>query len=314
MDDFKDFDRLLIQVELEPIQGERFQPTGFPDLGAAEIPSDDNLINLLVESPQSMANRMEEICLTKDKSDFLEALSGLTMIIVKDKKGKQITNSVREAHRIGSYYIIDGESDEIKKKLENLAEQGVELYKIAPALFELDINSLLHGMWIAKKIASGRIKVPRALSAFIEAKNVKSVTSGGVKLDNIESSRNEDAGGAEKGQGHIPFSRIEYTAESITAFFNLDLQQIKSYNLKDCQTELLITLALWKIQIFLQSGLRLRTACDLKVKEIKLSNGFTLPTVQNLTSKIGKLISDCKDYLPDPITIIYNIKAKSKKD
>ena len=27
--------RLLIEVPLRPIQGSRFQPTGFPDLGAA---------------------------------------------------------------------------------------------------------------------------------------------------------------------------------------------------------------------------------------------------------------------------------------
>lgn len=27
--------RLLLEVQLEPVQGSRFQPTGFPDLGAA---------------------------------------------------------------------------------------------------------------------------------------------------------------------------------------------------------------------------------------------------------------------------------------
>lgn len=27
--------RLLIEAELVPVQGSRFQPTGFPDLGAA---------------------------------------------------------------------------------------------------------------------------------------------------------------------------------------------------------------------------------------------------------------------------------------
>ncbi len=27
--------RLLIEAELKPVQGSRFQPTGFPDLGAA---------------------------------------------------------------------------------------------------------------------------------------------------------------------------------------------------------------------------------------------------------------------------------------
>ena len=27
--------RLLIEADLRPVQGDRFQPTGFPDLGAA---------------------------------------------------------------------------------------------------------------------------------------------------------------------------------------------------------------------------------------------------------------------------------------
>ena len=31
--------RLLMQCDLEPLQGTRFQPTGFPDLGAANYVS-----------------------------------------------------------------------------------------------------------------------------------------------------------------------------------------------------------------------------------------------------------------------------------
>ena len=70
VDDLKDSNRLLIEVELEPIQGERFQPTGFPDLGAAEIQLNDNTASLLVESAQSMANRLEDVCLNPEKNRF----------------------------------------------------------------------------------------------------------------------------------------------------------------------------------------------------------------------------------------------------
>jgi len=41
--------RLLIEVELRPVQGARFQPTGFPDLGAAVFDAPDGR-RLLVES------------------------------------------------------------------------------------------------------------------------------------------------------------------------------------------------------------------------------------------------------------------------
>jgi CRISPR-associated protein Csb1 len=53
--------RLLFSVDLEPIQTRRFQPTGFPDLGPALYQAGDTAC-LLVESAQSMANRLEEVC------------------------------------------------------------------------------------------------------------------------------------------------------------------------------------------------------------------------------------------------------------
>lgn len=298
--------RLLFKVELEPIQGSRFQPTGFPDLGAAEMPSNTGNTSLLVESEQSMANRLEEVCLNSDKDDFVDPLCGLPMIKVIDKEKKHITNSVLESHRTCSYYIIDNKDSKVRKKLEELEEgftNGVNIKETAKLLFRLDPNALLHGIW-ASQIGKGRIKIPRALSSFIEASNVKPAVSGGVKLDNVNPSKDGEEGGAAKGQGHIPFSRIEYTSESITAYFNLDLEQIRRYGLKDCQTDLLVKMALWKIRTFLESGLRLRTACDLKIKE--KADNFNLdklPSKSEIDAEVKKLIKECKDELPEPIEI-----------
>ena len=50
--------RILFNIPLRPIQGDRFQPTGFPSLGAATYQTKDGT-KLLVESAQSMANRLE---------------------------------------------------------------------------------------------------------------------------------------------------------------------------------------------------------------------------------------------------------------
>ena len=55
----KNESRLLIEAQLKPIQGSRFQPTGFPDLGAAVFEAKTGQA-LLVESAQSMANRLEQ--------------------------------------------------------------------------------------------------------------------------------------------------------------------------------------------------------------------------------------------------------------
>jgi CRISPR-associated protein Csb1 len=54
--------RLLIEAHLNPVAGDRFQPTGFADLGAAEYKRPDGTEMLLVESAQSVANRLEKTC------------------------------------------------------------------------------------------------------------------------------------------------------------------------------------------------------------------------------------------------------------
>src|SRR5665811_1308645 len=194
--------RLLLEADLQPIQGTRFQPTGFPDLGAATYDGPDGTPMLLVESAQSMANRLESVCWEED---------------------------------------LDG----------------------------------------------GRLRLPRALSSFIEAENVTVAASGGVKNDAVNPS-----GDTGKGFGNVPFARDEYVAPEITAYFNLDLAQIRAFGLGDMATDLLIALALFKIRRFLDVGLRLRTACDLELREmrVKRPEDFEAPERQALESALPGLI------------------------
>lgn len=294
MKGFPNSGRLLFQVELKPIQGNRFQPTGFPDLGAAEILLHSGSRSLLVESAQSMAKRMQLLCLNEKRDDFVEPLKGLS--VIKDEKNS--TNSVLESHKAASYYIIQDNS--IKKKLENI-DNDIKLGTYSDAaklLFEMDVNSLLHGIW-ASHIGGGKIKIPRVLSAFIEADNIGDAISGGVKIDHVNPKK-DDSSGAEFGQGHIPFSRTEYTAETITAYFNVDLDQIQSYQLDKEKNNLLVTLALWKIRTFLETNLRLRTACDLQiVGQVQAvgSSKYDLPDKLTLDSEIKKLIKKCSSSL-----------------
>src|SRR5947209_19667897 len=64
--------RLLLTVPLQPVQGDRFQPTGFPSLGAATYQTREGP-KLLVESAQSMANRLETTCWDAARSAPVEA-------------------------------------------------------------------------------------------------------------------------------------------------------------------------------------------------------------------------------------------------
>ena len=288
--------RLLIEARLAPLQGTRFQPTGFPEIGAAQYDGPDGTPMLLVESAQSMANRLEAVCWDKVADGWVEPLRGLSVVRVNDKDGKPLTNSVLEAHRINSPYILEGQDKTVfamlKSKLADMEEGFVDLRQLAQILLTLDVNALLHGVFLAKKeLAGGRLRLPRALSAFIEARGAKLAASGGVKNDAVNPS-----GDTAKGFGNVPFSRDEFVSAEISAFFNLDLAQLRGYGLPDEVFRLLVTLALFKIRAFLDTGLRLRTACDLECTgvDIKRPQGFALPTLDDLARDLPGLIEQAK--------------------
>ena len=105
----------------------------------------------------------------------------------------------------------------------------VNLRKLAAVCFKYDPNSLVHGVFLEK--IAGRLRHPRALSAFIEASGVGRADSGGVKFDRALPKPKVAGVDAKGGYGNVPFHRTEFTAKSITAFFSLDLAQIRGYGL-----------------------------------------------------------------------------------
>lgn len=292
--------RLLLKATLKPLQGTRFQPTGFPEIGAAQYEGPDGTPMLLVESAQSMANRLEAVCWDKTADDWVAPLRGLSVIKVNDKDGKPLTNSVLEAHRINSEYIARSEDFEIisaaigyqKDRHFSVRDQ------LAPVLLKYDVNSLLHGVFLEE--IAGVIRLPRALSGFIEAGNIHVASSGGVKRG-IEP-------GKKGGEGNVIYSRDEFVAPEISAFFNLDLAQLRGYGFSRPVYELLVGLALYKIRAFLETGLRLRTACDLECEgiEIQRPNGFELPVFADLEQALPGLIQTAGPEANfEPTTVTY---------
>ncbi len=302
MESLKNESRLLLEVDLKPLQGSRFQPTGFPDLGAAEYLTPEGERMLLVESAQSMANRLEMVCWDEASNDWHPALKGLPYVAVVDGDDALLTTSVLEAHRLNSPYILEGKDksffNRLKEELGAMDKGRVDLHLLARVLLKYDVNALLHGVFLAKgELAGGRLRLPRALSSFVEARNVSVAPGGGVKRDDVD-----PQGDAKKGFGHVPFHRDEYTGQ-LTAYFNLDLAQIRGFRLGDAAEALLIGLALYKIQRVLSSGLRLRTACDLEPSSeprVRRPEGFVLPTVEELEEKLPSLISRCAEHFADP--------------
>jgi CRISPR-associated protein Csb1 len=286
--------RLLVQAELRPVQGDRFQPTGFPDLGAATYKRPDGKSMLLVESAQSMANRLEAVCWDDAKDEIVEPLKGLPHIVVKFENGSQ-TSSIQEAHRLNSPYIINDPkiSATITKEVGN-AETGVlDLRKLAQVTFRLDTGALLHGVFLEK--IAGRLRLQRLLSSFVEAEGAISVTSGGVKLDRVNPS-----GDTKERYGNVPFSRTEFVAEKLYAYFNFDLATLRGYGLGDKANQMLLALALFKILRVLDHGLRLRTACDLELGTLAVTRpagielGKTSEMLGEVTKELPALIQACE--------------------
>lgn len=299
--------RLLMEVDLKPLQGERFQPTGFPNLGPARYTAPDGTERILVESPQSVANRLELTCWDSAEQDLIPNLRGLPYIRILDAEEKRVSNSLLEAHRINSEYIMEKKkswrvhrengklqsekdtfNEQFAQEIEFQKDGRVNWRKFRDALLKYDPNSLLHGCFLEE--IGGRLRVTRSLSAFIEASGIGVAESGGVKNNIVQ----PDLKG---GAGNVPYARSEFVAEKITAYFNLDLALLRTYGLSEAAYKLLVSLALFKIQRFLSTGLRLRTACDLMpVDELLVTQpeeGFSIPSDDELLEESKKLIQEC---------------------
>lgn len=297
--------RLILKAKLKPVAGSSFQPTGFPDLGPAEFerPGADGKTEqaLLVESVQSLANRLEDIAWDDDAQKPAEPIASLPYIEVKEKGGDGhfLTSSRLEPHRLAGAYIRSSKIDGSDGDEWLIEKAGVEkgrpldwgaLYRF---LFNLDPLCLIHGVFFSSPNWKdfGNPKVRRAVTAVIEAHGVRPLVSGGVKRDDVNPTKSEKRGSTE-GFGFVPFGRTEYTAEEIELTVVLDLEQIRGYGLGEEEANLLTAVALWEVTSLLDRPLRLRTACDLELDgepTVARPDDWELPSATDLESVIAAI-------------------------
>lgn len=324
--------RLRFEVPLRPALGSTFQPTGFPDIGAATFDTfnDDGTTTpgLLVESAQSMANRLEAAAWNPAAQQPDDLIADLPYIRVHRATAPEefLTSSRLEAHRLTSAFVrtstLDGTEmiDVITQRLGLENDKPLNFPAMADALMTLDPFVLLHGVFFNHSSWWGQPRFTRAVSAVIEAHDVRRAVSGGRKSDHVRHNLGDQeggSGGTSDGYGSVPFHRVEWTARDIRAMFSIDLALLRSYGLGPERTELLAALAMWEIRGFLQDGLRLRTACDLDLAgKPTSSTDYDLPTTEELTHRITELLPHALDALPRPgaITVLWGgEKPKAKK-
>lgn len=324
LEEFKKGNRMLIEANLAPMMGDRFQPTGFADLGAALYERPDGTRMLLVESAQSVANRMEKVIIGENGVDVSSDLSGLpyvrsTLTGVTDA----ITSTLIEPHRLNSPFII-GDKDFEKKLKEEMGYRtgtNVNWGKVARVLFKYDPNSLIHGVFFSN-LDDGRVRLPRLLTGFIEAEGVREAYSGGVKNNSIDPSGKIQVVDSSIKSGvysNVPYHRVEFVSDSIKAYFNLDTGMLRSYKLPEAGTELLLLLSTYKVVRFLEEDLRLRTMCDLKVEgpvKVVKPAGMELPSSKDLLIRLQVAIKVCgeQDLFASPPITELNVATKIGKE
>ena len=298
---------LVLTATLESIVGDRFQPAGFPEIGHViyKAPRKDGSTEsvCIVDSAASMANHLETVCQRGAHDlELVDELDGMPHLrcVTNKTEGKEptterevVVTSLTEGHRIASSYFVDGavlSGDAIATKKnkdgkderitlkQNLIDRfGIVLpdgnkahppasqwWNVFKNIFEIDPNSLVHGVLFPQ----WQIKIPRALTAHLEAFGAGRVDRSGVKFDRLGKTTS----------GQPIFAIDDATAESIRATFVLDVGLIRSFGrkkgadtvgLSEKQQEFLVALALWKIQRLLASPFRFRSGCHLRRRTLK---------------------------------------------
>lgn len=307
--------RLVIIATLAPIAGKtRFQPAGFPEIGHVIYTTPDNQKVCIVDSAASMANHLETVCVNGFDLSLIEELEGLPYVecVTGENGNELVVTTLSEGHRLASDYFLAGSRlvnglveekkfgdvlrnedfnlRDLKKKTHPLPAQWWNVFK---AIFRYDPNSLVHGILFP---AMG-IKLPRVLTATLDAFGADRVATSGVKFDKL----------GHTNSGQPIFAKDEETASEIRATFTIDLALIRSFGrgddgLGDAQKQLLLGLALWKIGKLLGSSFRFRSECDLELMDIQIDG--VKSTVSVLSVNIQTLIENAG--FQDPrITKIY---------
>ena len=289
-------DRVLISAELRLANGSFFQPTGFPDIGACIYTDGAGQRRCLVESEQSMANRLEAVCM-KPPGVWREPFDGkLPIIRVEGGNGLLATN-LTEPHRVASSYVLEGavNGTTLHQKLEKHLGLKGKVWpldgreKLTQAVFALDPAAMLHGFQFMQWEAVG-LRAARLLHSRLEAvlaDTDSDVHYGLVKVDSIEP---ESSAAKKSNKGQSLAAKTRHVPESIGATFEIDVLTLRERSLVAAGDEnrnaqrFLLALALWKIHRFLTNGpafdartgdtmgaLRLRADCSLAVGQVKWS-------------------------------------------
>jgi CRISPR-associated protein Csb1 len=351
VDRLLEHDRVIIEASLTLVNGNFFQPTGFPDIGACVFVDKAGRRRCLVESEQSMANRLEAVCMQPPGTWRAPFAGKLPILRVSDASGGLLATNLTEPHRLSSSYVLEGTLGNGSKLQDVLRDRlGVssdgkrwpldKRSELSRVVFALDPAAMLHGFQFMQWSAVG-LRQQRLLHARMEAvlAGDTDVHYGMVKVDAIEPEASSQKMG-NKGQSIAHKARL--VPDSISATFEIDVMGLRERRLvaEDAEAnsaaqKFLLALALWKIRQFLsdqpafdartgqvERSLRLRSDCSLMCSGVAYrtqSNGgaydpdvpVTLDELVRIDAKENRV-----DVLPlcDPPDFVRLLKSVTGQD
>ena len=300
---------LVAKATLSPVGDvERFQPAGFPEVGHViyDAPTKDGGSQkvCILDSPASMANHLETVCLAGPNDyelhpdlaglpylacvtdreydvEEIKAEKGKTARKVKlkenDPKNKLVVTSLTEGHRLASDYFLDGQIVRDGKMTEGRFRDQLRK-DIGIREVKKDKVYFLHpeDWWPVYKTVF-RYDPNSLVHGILLAQEQ-------IKISRVLTAHSEAFGAARVGRAGVKFDRLgktlsgqpifavdEETAKEIRATFILDLALLRSYGrgtngLDAKQKLLLLSLAIWKIERLLARPFRFRSNCHLACK------------------------------------------------
>ena len=290
----------VVTATLAPVaELDRFQPAGFPEIGHViyKAPRNNGAAEhvCIMDSAASMANHLESVCMRGAHDYELVAdLNGMPYLrcvtdreLSEEKQGELerevVVTSLTEGHRIASSYFLAGRclqngspsdktfEDELASEFGIVLKGGKKAHppadkwwNVFKTIFKYDPNALVHGVLFPQ----WQIKIPRAITAHLEAFGASRVDRSGVKFDRLGKTTS----------GQPIFAVDDATAHEIRATFILDVALLRSFGRQDgekklgltgTQKEFLVALALWKIHALLAAPFRFRSGCHLRPTSLR---------------------------------------------
>lgn len=306
-------ERLIIKAQFDSLLP-TIQPAGFKDVGAGTYrnPKDGEL-SVVVHSPQATANSLEAATWDALNQQPVEALAGLPYVEIVDQEGCYRASTHTLPHRLASGYLLKHKdakpfTEQLRADFKSLGEPAT-VFKYCP-------NSLLHGVFFSH-LGDGRIKMARAISASVTAHGCERVATGGASHDPIvPSGKQLDLStfeGSDKGSalgiGNLPYYQEAFAPKQIEGIFIVDLAQIASLGLPEAATNLLATLAEYKVARLLYRPWRIRSGCDLDVPQ----TNTPIRSPKEIEPELKKLIADCSQYFANPAKTTVQLTLKEPK-